>query len=108
MIFKLNKFLVLLIFFLASLNLLSEESLKPKNEYSLVINEIIQILDRNHFKKNIKTGVTTVNLPTAGLDYHVPFGGRKASSFGPREQGTYAHEFFTQVKTTYVNPGKIK
>ena len=60
------------------------------------------------FKKNIKTGVTTVNLPTAGLDYHVPFGGRKASSFGPREQGTYAHEFFTQVKTTYVNPGKIK
>ncbi len=54
MIFKLNKFLVLLIFFLASLNLLSEESLKPKNEYSLVINEIIQILDRNHFKKNIK------------------------------------------------------
>ena len=54
MIFKLNKFLVLLIYFLASLNLSSEESLKPKNEYSLVINEIIQILDRNHFKKNIK------------------------------------------------------
>ena len=52
--------------------------------------------------------MTTVNLPTAGLDYHVPFGGRKASSFGPREQGTYAHEFFTHVKTTYVSPGKVK
>lgn len=49
----------------------------------------------DYFKKNIKTGVATVNLPTAGLDYHVPFGGRKASSFGPREQGTYAHDFYS-------------
>jgi len=45
-----------------------------------------------------------VNLPTAGTDYHVPFGGRKASSFGPREQGQYAREFYTVVKTTYVRP----
>ena len=43
-----------------------------------------------------------VNLPTAGVDYHVPFGGRKASSHGPREQGAYAREFYTTVKTTYV------
>jgi acyl-CoA reductase-like NAD-dependent aldehyde dehydrogenase len=42
------------------------------------------------------------NLPTAGVDYHVPFGGRKASSYGPREQGRYAAEFFTQVKTSYI------
>lgn len=61
----------------------------------------------DYFKKNIKTGVATVNLPTAGLDYHVPFGGRKASSFGPREQGTYAHDFYSQVKTSYLNPGSI-
>ena len=60
-----------------------------------------------HFKKNIKTGVATVNLPTAGLDYHVPFGGRKASSFGLREQGTYAKEFYTQIKTSYINAGSI-
>ena len=60
-----------------------------------------------NFKKNIKTGVATVNLPTAGLDYHVPFGGRKASSFGLREQGTYAKEFYTQIKTSYINAGSI-
>ena len=60
-----------------------------------------------YFKQNIKTGVATVNLPTAGLDYHVPFGGRKASSFGPREQGTYARDFYTQVKTSYINSGSI-
>ena len=60
-----------------------------------------------HFKHNIKTGVSTINLPTAGLDYHVPFGGRKASSFGPREQGTYAREFYSQVKTSYINSGSV-
>jgi aldehyde dehydrogenase (NAD+) len=43
-----------------------------------------------------------VNLPTAGVDFHVPFGGRKGSSYGPREQGSYAREFYTQVKTSYV------
>ena len=42
------------------------------------------------------------NLPTAGLDYHVPFGGRKASSYGPREQGWYAREFYTVTKTSYI------
>jgi aldehyde dehydrogenase (NAD+) len=46
-----------------------------------------------------------VNLPTAGVDYHVPFGGRKASSYGPREQGRYAAEFFTAVKTAYTFAG---
>jgi alpha-ketoglutaric semialdehyde dehydrogenase len=60
-----------------------------------------------YFKQNIKTGVATVNLPTAGLDYHVPFGGRKASSFGPREQGAYARDFYSQVKTSYINSGSI-
>jgi aldehyde dehydrogenase (NAD+) len=45
-----------------------------------------------------------VNLPTAGVDYHVPFGGRKGSSYGPREQGSYAAEFYTTVKTAYIRP----
>ena len=87
-----------------------EEGLEVANDtiFGLSSGIITQSLSKAaDFKKNIKTGVTTVNLPTAGLDYHVPFGGRKASSFGPREQGTYAHEFFTHVKTTYVSPGKI-
>jgi aldehyde dehydrogenase (NAD+) len=55
-----------------------------------------------HFKRNSTSGLVMVNLPTAGLDYHVPFGGRKKSSYGPREQGTYAKEFYTVVKTAYT------
>ena len=51
--FKLNKFLALLIFSIASLSLTSEESLEVKNEYRQVVSEIIEILERNHFKKNI-------------------------------------------------------
>jgi aldehyde dehydrogenase (NAD+) len=55
-----------------------------------------------HFKRHAQSGLVMVNLPTAGLDYHVPFGGRKQSSYGPREQGSYASEFYTIVKTAYV------
>ena len=55
-----------------------------------------------HFRRNSQAGMVMVNLPTAGVDYHVPFGGRKGSSYGPREQGRYAVEFFTTVKTSYV------
>jgi aldehyde dehydrogenase (NAD+) len=55
-----------------------------------------------HFKRNSEAGMVMVNLPTAGVDFHVPFGGRKGSSFGPREQGKYAAEFFTVVKTAYT------
>lgn len=56
----------------------------------------------NHFRLNVRSGLTMVNLPTAGLDYHVPFGGVKASSFGPREQGRYAVDFYTSTKTAYI------
>ncbi len=55
-----------------------------------------------HFKRNVEAGMAMVNLPTAGVDYHVPFGGRKGSSLGPREQGRYAAEFYTTVKTAYT------
>ena len=55
-----------------------------------------------HFKRHSQAGMVMVNLPTAGVDYHVPFGGRKGSSFGSREQGRYAQEFFTTVKTAYI------
>ena len=56
------------------------------------------------FRRNAKAGMVMVNLPTAGVDYHVPFGGRKGSSYGPREQGSYAREFYTTVKTSYIAP----
>lgn len=58
----------------------------------------------SHFKRASEAGMVMVNLPTAGVDYHVPFGGRKGSSYGPREQGRYAREFFTVVKTAYTLP----
>ena len=59
----------------------------------------------SHFKRNAEAGMVMVNLPTAGVDYHVPFGGRKGSSYGPREQGRYAQEFYTTVKTAYTFDG---
>ena len=54
------------------------------------------------FKKKSTAGMVMVNLPTAGVDYHVPFGGRRGSSYGPREQGAYAREFYTAVKIAYT------
>ncbi|MEH2559812.1 acyl-CoA reductase-like NAD-dependent aldehyde dehydrogenase [Bradyrhizobium algeriense] len=56
------------------------------------------------YKRNSEAGMVMVNLPIAGVDYHVPFGGRKGSSFGAREQGRYAAEFYTTVKTAYTMP----
>ena len=61
----------------------------------------------SHFRRNADTGCVMVNLPTAGTDYHVPFGGRGDSSYGPREQGQYAVDFFTSVKTAYIASGAI-
>jgi len=55
-----------------------------------------------HFRRHANAGMVMVNLPTAGVDYHMPFGGRKGSSYGPREQGRYAAEFYTTVKTAYT------
>ena len=58
-----------------------------------------------HFRRNAKSGCVMVNIATAGTDYHVPFGGRGDSSYGPREQGSYAAEFYTVVKTAYISSG---
>jgi aldehyde dehydrogenase (NAD+) len=58
----------------------------------------------SHFKRHAEAGMVMVNLPTAGVDPHVPFGGRKGSSYGPREQGRYAAEFYTTLKTAYTLP----
>jgi alpha-ketoglutaric semialdehyde dehydrogenase len=57
------------------------------------------------FRQASRSGCVMVNLPTAGTDYHVPFGGTRASSYGPREQGRAAVEFYTQMKTSYVYAG---
>lgn len=55
-----------------------------------------------HFRRNSAAGLVMVNTPTAGLDFHVPFGGRKGSSHGPREQGRQAVEFYTETRTAYI------
>jgi len=55
-----------------------------------------------HCRRHAQAGMVMVNLPAAGVDFHVPFGGGKGSSHGPREQGSYAREFFTTVKTAYT------
>ena len=57
------------------------------------------------FKRNSQAGMVMVNLATAGVDFHVPFGGSKGSSYGAREQGRYAAEFYTTVKTAYTAAG---
>ena len=82
-----------------------EEALATLNDtqYGLTAGVITRSLrDATHFKRHARTGCVMVNLPTAGTDYHVPFGGRKSSSFGSREQGQYAVEFYTEIKTTYI------
>ena len=75
-------------------------------EFGLTAGIVTKSLARaTHFRRTVKTGCVMVNLPTAGTDYHVPFGGRGNSSFGSREQGRYAVEFYTQVKTAYIAAG---
>ena len=75
------------------------------SEFGLTSGIVTQSLARSaHFKRYSKSGCVMVNLPTAGTDYHVPFGGRKSSSYGSREQGKYAEEFYTVVKTNYSKP----
>ena len=84
-----------------------EEALAVANdtEFGLCAGICTQSLKHaSHFQRHAEAGMVMVNLPTAGVDYHVPFGGRKASSYGPREQGSYAQEFYTTVKTTYIAP----
>lgn len=76
------------------------------SEFGLTAGIMTRSLARaSHFRSHMRAGCVMVNLPTAGTDYHVPFGGRGASSYGPREQGQYAAEFYTTVKTAYVAAG---
>ena len=82
-----------------------DEALQVANDTSFGLSSGIcttNLKHASHFRRNAEAGMVMVNLPTAGVDYHVPFGGRKGSSYGPREQGRYAAEFYTTVKTAYV------
>jgi len=84
-----------------------EEALAAANDTAFGLSSGIcttSLKHASHFRRNSEAGMVMVNLPTAGVDYHVPFGGRKGSSYGPREQGRYAAEFYTTVKTAYTLP----
>jgi acyl-CoA reductase-like NAD-dependent aldehyde dehydrogenase len=81
-----------------------EEALNVANttEFGLAAGIVTTSLKHaRDFQRRAKAGMTMVNLPTAGVDYHVPFGGTKSSSYGAREQGFAAVEFYTQTKTSY-------
>lgn len=85
-----------------------EEALQVANDTEFGLSAGICTASLKHarqFKRHAKAGMVMLNLPTAGVDYHVPFGGRKGSSLGAREQGTYAAEFYTTVKTAYSFAG---
>ncbi len=74
-------------------------------EFGLAAGLVTTSLKRaSDFQLRSTAGMVMINLPTAGVDVHVPFGGRRGSSFGPREQGQAAIEFYTSIKTSYVAP----
>lgn len=82
-----------------------EEALELANDTEFGLSSGICTTSLKHasdFKQRSTAGMVMVNLATAGVDYHAPFGGRKASSYGSREQGGYAKEFYTSVKTAYT------
>ena len=66
---------------------------------SIVSNNLARV---HQFVNRIEAGLITVNLPTAGVEYQLPFGGTKESSFGMREQGQLALDFYTESRTVYL------
>lgn len=54
----------------------------------------------------LDTGMIKVNAPTTGVDFYLPFGGEKASSYGSREQGKAAQDFYTSIHTITLSPTK--
>ena len=85
-----------------------DEALHTVNDtrFGLTAGIVTRSLARaSDFRARARSGCVMVNLATAGTDYHVPFGGRGESSYGPREQGSAAAEFYTTVKTAYISAG---
>jgi aldehyde dehydrogenase (NAD+) len=72
-------------------------------KFGLSASIVSKDLTRVHqFINGIEAGLITVNLPTAGVEYQLPFGGTKESSFGMREQGPQAMDFYTETRTVYL------
>jgi acyl-CoA reductase-like NAD-dependent aldehyde dehydrogenase len=84
-----------------------EQALEVANNIEFGLSSTIYTNDLNkafHFVRHVESGVTHVNLPSTYFENQYPFGGKKTSSIGPREQGSTALDFWTDIKTVYINP----
>lgn len=84
-----------------------EEALELANNSEFGLSSTIYTNDLKkafHFIHNIESGVTHVNIPSNYFENQYPFGGKKASSIGPREQGSTTLDFWTDYKTVYIKP----
>jgi acyl-CoA reductase-like NAD-dependent aldehyde dehydrogenase len=82
-----------------------EEAMRLANcvRFGLSASIVTRDVTRVHqFVNGIEAGLITINLPTAGVEYQLPFGGTKESSFGMREQGPLALDFYTETRTVYL------
>ena len=83
-----------------------DEALDAANSVRFGLSSSIYSTDSNkifEFVDKIETGMTHVNSPTVGGEAHVPFGGAKDSSVGPREVGHAAIDFYTDLKIVYID-----
>ena len=83
-----------------------EEAIALANDVHFALSSGIVTNDLSaaeEFRRRSKAAMVTINAPTAGLDFHVPFGGRSPSGYGSREQGFAAQEFYTEYKSSYTN-----
>jgi aldehyde dehydrogenase (NAD+) len=82
-----------------------EDALRMANNSTMGLSASIQTSNLSRvfeYLAGMQAGLLTVNLPSAGVEYQLPFGGTKDSSFGPKEQGQTALEFYTDYKTVYL------
>jgi alpha-ketoglutaric semialdehyde dehydrogenase len=82
-----------------------EDALHIANDIPFGLSASIQTTNLSRvfeFVYGMEAGLLTINLPSAGVEYQLPFGGTKDSSFGPKEQGTAALEFYSDYKTVYL------
>jgi aldehyde dehydrogenase (NAD+) len=82
-----------------------EDCMRVANKTEFGLSASIQTRDVSRifeYVNRIEAGLITVNLPSAGVEYQLPFGGSKESSFGPKEQGPVALDFYTDYKTVYL------
>ena len=82
-----------------------EDAMRIANNIPFGLSASVQTMNISRvfeFIYRMEAGLLTVNLPSAGVEYQLPFGGTKDSSFGPKEQGPAAMDFYSDYKTVYL------